>query len=306
MPDPIPAPRAAPRTAPRAATWVAAAPVVFLLLWSGGYTVAKVGIGDADPFTLLSLRYAGVLLLLAPFALVLRPPPPTGRAQWAHLAFVGFLIQVVYFGAAWTAFRLGSSAGAVALVTSLQPVLVGLAMPLVSDERVSRARWAGLALGLAGTVLVLSANAGIQVTGGAGLAFAVAALLAFTLATVWEKRFGVAHHPLTANAVHYAVGLACTLCVAVLFEPMRVAWTGALLGSLAYLVVGNSIVAIGLLLMMIRRGEATRVSALFFLVPPTSALIAWLAIDEPMAPLAWVGMGVAALGVWLATRRQGR
>lgn len=281
---------------------VAVAPTVFLLLWSGGYTVAKVGIGDADPFTLLSLRYAGVLLLLAPVALVVRPPPPRGVRQWAHLAFVGFLIQVVYFGAAWTAFRLGSSAGAVALVTSLQPVLVGLAMPLVSDERVSRGRWAGLGLGLVGTVLVLTANSGVQVTGGAGLAFAVAALLAFTLATVWEKRFGTGQHPLTANGVHYAVGLACTLPLAYLVEPMHVAWTTGLIAALAYLVVGNSIVAIGLLLMMIRRGEATRVSALFFLVPPMSAVVAWLAIDEPMAPLAWGGMGVAALGVWLATR----
>ncbi len=279
------------------------APVVFLLLWSGGYTVAKVGIGDADPFTLLSLRYAGVLVLLAPIALVVRPALPKGGRQWAHLAFVGLLIQVVYFGAAWTAFRLGSSAGAVALVTSLQPILVGLAMPLVSDERVSRARWAGLALGLLGTVLVLSANSDVQVTGGAGLAFATGALFAFTLATVWEKRFGTAQHPLTANGVHYAVGLACTLPIAWLVEPMRVAWTNELVGALAYLVIGNSIVAIGLLLMMIRRGEATRVSALFFLVPPMSALIAWLSIDEPMAPLAWGGMGVAAFGVWLATRR---
>lgn len=280
-----------------------ATPALFLLLWSGGFTVAKIGVTDADPLTLLAIRYACVLVLLAPFIAIYKPPMPRGWRAWRDLMLVGFLIQVVYFGTAWTAFRMGSSAGSVALITSLHPVLVAFIMPIMSQERVSARRWAGIALGLLGTVLVLAGNNGVQPLMGTGLLLSVLALLAFSSATIWEKRFGVAHHPLTSNGVQYAVGFACTLPLAFLLEPMHVTWTPELAWALAYLVIGNSILAISLLLMLIRQGEATRVSALFFLVPPLSALIAWLLIDEIMAPAAWLGMAVAAAGVWLATKR---
>ena len=265
--------------------------------------MAKIGVGNADPLTLLAIRYGCVLILLAPFIAIFKPSLPVTWRAWRDLMLVGFLIQVVYFGSAWNAFRFGSSAGTVALITSLHPVLVAFVMPLVSAERVSLARWSGIALGLLGTVLVLAGNSGVQPLIGTGLMLSCVALVAFSSATVWEKRFGATHHPLTSNGVQYAVGFVCTLPLAWWLEPMQVTWTPALGWALAYLVIGNSILAISLLLMMIRKGEASRVSALFFLVPPMSALIAWLMIDETMAPLAWLGMVVAAAGVWLATRR---
>ena len=172
----------------------------------------------------------------------------------------------------------------------------------MSKETVSRLRWAGLLLGLSGTTLVITGNSGIQEVSLAIVLFSIAGLLAITIATVWEKHFGVAHHPLTSNTVQYVVGFACTLPLAYLFEDMQITVTGPFLFALAYLVIGNSILAISLLLLMIRRGEATRVSALFFLVPPLSALIAWWILDESMTPLAWFGMAVAAIGVWIARR----
>lgn len=279
------------------------APALFLLLWSGGFTVAKVGLSYADPLTLLAIRYGCVVALLLPLCILYKPALPRGITQWLHLVFVGFLIQVVYFGTGWMAFVKGSSAGSLALITSLQPILVALLMPLVSSEKVSVTRWIGLVLGLVGTFLVLYGNLGIQPISVTVLLFSVSALVAFTLATVWEKRFGVSHHPLTSNMVQYLVGFLCTLPLALLFEPMNVTITPAFLAALAYLVLGNSLLAISLLLMMIRQGEATRVSALFFLVPPTAALIAWLVMDELMTPLAWGGMAVAAFGVRLATRQ---
>ena len=286
----------------RTSILVRVAPAIFLLLWSGGFTVAKIGIHDADPITLLSLRYFCVVVLLLPFVLYIRPSLPATRQEWSNLVIVGFLIQVVYFGACWTAFRLGGSAGTVALITSLQPILVALTIPALSKETVSGLRWAGLLLGLSGTTLVITGNSGIQEVSLAIVLFSIAGLLAITIATVWEKRFGTAHHPLTSNTVQYVVGFTCTLPLAYLFEDMQITVTGPFLFALAYLVIGNSILAISLLLLMIRRGEATRVSALFFLVPPLSALIAWWILDESMTPLAWFGMVVAAIGVWIARR----
>ena len=282
-----------------------AAPVIFLLLWSGGFTVAKIGIHDADPLTLLSLRYFCVLLLLLPFLFVLKPAMPTSSNQWIHLVLVGFLIQVVYFGTAWVAFSLGGSAGAVALITSLQPILVALAMPKLSQEKVSRIKWLGLLLGLCGTTMVIVGNSPVQAVTIQVVLFSGAALLAITIATILEKLNGQDHHPLTSNTVQYMVGFLCTLPLAILFEPMNVNVTLPFLLALAYLVICNSILAISLLLMMIRRGEATKVSALFFLVPPVSASIAWLILDEKMTTMAWIGMAVAASGVWLVSRKPG-
>ncbi|CAB3919292.1 DMT family transporter [Achromobacter dolens] len=289
---------------PQAATpaWLKFAPALFLLLWSSGFVVLKVGLAYADPMTFLALRYACVVALLMPFLLALRPPLPQGTRAWGHLAMVGLLLQAGYFCFTYLSLKQGMSAGGLALITSLQPILIGLLAPVIAHERVDARRWAGLGLGVSGAALVIVAKASVDLASTLGLVFAVAALLCITSGTLYEKRFGVQTHPVTSNTVQYAVGLAVTAPLAFWLEPMRLDWTGPLLGSLAYLVVGNSLVAISLLLAMLRHGEASRVSALFFLVPPSTAVIALLVLDEPIPPLAWPGMALAALGILLVTR----
>lgn len=283
--------------------WLKAAPALFLVLWSSGFVVLKVGLAYADPLTFLALRYACVVLILAPLLLALRPPLPTRVSAWGHLAMVGLLLQAGYFCFTYLSLKQGMSAGGVALITSLQPILIGLLAPALAHERVDARRWAGLALGVAGAALVIAAKASIDVLAPLGLAFAVGALLCLTGGTLYEKRFGTQIHPVASNFVQYGVGLAVSAPLAFWLEPMRIEWTGPLLGSLAYLVVGNSLVAITLLLAMIRHGEASRVSALFFLVPPCTAIIALLILREPIPPLAWPGMVLAALGILLVTRK---
>lgn len=283
-------------------TWLKIAPALFLLLWSSGFVVLKIGLAYADPMTFLALRYACVVLILTPLMLVLRPPLPRGARAWGHLAMVGLLLQAGYFACTYLSLKLGMSAGGLALIASLQPILIGLLAPMIAAEHVDLRRWAGLALGVSGAALVIIAKASIDVLAPLGLLFAVGALLCITSGTLYEKRFGVATHPVTSNLVQYAVGLAVTAPLAFWLEPMRIEWTGPLLGALAYLVVGNSLVAITLLLTMIRHGEASRVSALFFLVPPCTAVFALMALDEPIPALAWPGMALAALGILLVTR----
>jgi len=284
--------------------WLRAAPALFLLLWSGGFVFLKLGLRHADPLTFLALRYACVVGLLIGPCLWIRPALPAGIKPWLHLAVVGLLIQAGYFSFTYLSLKYGMSAGAVALVTSQQPILVGLLAPAIAGERVDRMRWIGLAMGVAGAILVITAKSSIAITP-AALAFAVLALLAMTGGTLWEKRFGTTVHPVLSNTVQYAVGLAVTAPLAFALEPMRVEWTPELAGSLAYLVIGNSIVAISLLLAMIRHGEASRVSALFFLVPPTTTVIALLVLGEPIPPMAWPGMALAAAGLYLVMGRRG-
>ncbi|MGB3288995.1 MAG: DMT family transporter [Burkholderiaceae bacterium] len=285
------------------ATWLKWAPTLFLLLWSFGFVFLKMGLAYSDPLTFLALRYACVLALLAVPFLWLRPALPATPGAWLHLTMVGLLLQAGYFSFVYLSLKLGISAGAVALITSQQPILIGLLAPSIAGERVSAGRWLGLALGVTGACIVILSKSAIEIATPAALLFAVLALLSMTGGTLWEKRYGVQTHPVTANMVQYAVGLAVSAPLAFLLEPMHIQWTPGFVMPLAYLVVCNSIVAISLLLAMIRRGEASRVSALFFLVPPVTAVIAFLILDEALPPAAWPGMALAAAGIYLVMRK---
>jgi drug/metabolite transporter (DMT)-like permease len=283
--------------------WLVAAPVIFLLLWSAGFGIAKLGLQHAEPLTLLALRYSCVLALLLPLAVIVKPTLPKSPRAWVDVAVTGFLIQVVYFGLCYVAFKSGVSAGGVAIIVCLQPILVALAAPYVAGETISRKGWIGLALGLAGAAVVITSRAQVQAENPIGIALAFAALLGITGGTLYEKRFGTSHHPITANLIQYAVGAAFTLPAAYLTEGMVVRWDAQFVWVLAYLVIGNSILAISLLLAMIRAGEVARVSALFYLVPALSALFAWPLLGEAMPPLAWAGMALAGMGVAMVSRK---
>ena len=283
--------------------WLAAAPGLFLLLWSFGFIFLKLGLAYADPFTFLALRYACVLAILLIPCLVLRPALPASPASWIHLAITGLFVQAGYFSFAYLSLKQGISAGGLAIITAQQPILVGLLAPAIAAERVGFIRWAGLLLGVAGAAIVIMAKSTIEVASAAGLLFGVLALLCMTAGTLWEKRYGTEEHPITANMIQYSVGLVVAAPLAFFLEPMHVQWTIGLFTSLAYLVVGNSIIAISLLLAMVRRGEASRVSALFCLVPPTTALLALPILDEAIPVLAWPGMILAVAGIYLVMRK---
>jgi drug/metabolite transporter (DMT)-like permease len=283
--------------------WLIAAPVVFLILWSAGFAIAKIGVDHAPPLTLLALRYGLVVVLLAPLAVILRPPLPRSPRAWADVAIVGFLIQVVYFALCYIAFKSGVSAGGVAIIVCLQPILVALIAPRFVGERVGVRGWIGLGLGLAGAGMTIAARSSIAAENLFGVAMTVLALFGITAGTLWEKRFGVSQHPITMNLIQYGVGALVTIPLALLTEDPTIRWTGEFVAVLAYLVIGNSIIAIGLLLAMIRRGEVARVSSLFYLVPPLSALFAWPMLGEAMPALGWVGMALAATGVAMVSRK---
>ena len=286
--------------------WLLLAPVAFTLLWAGGYSVAKLGLLYAEPMTLLSMRFAAVVILLFPLYLIIRPALPKRPADWMHLAVVGLLVQAVYFGFCWWAFKTGVSAGVLAIFMSLQPILVAILAPYLARERVSWKRWLGLILGLAGVAIVIIARSDIRPPTWAGVGFSILGLLGITSGVLYEKRFGISYHPIVANMVQYCAGFLAVIPIAFLTETMEVQWTGELIAALSYLVIGNSILAISLLLAMIRAGEVARVSSLMFLVPPLAALFGWLLLGEEMPPVAWAGMAVAAIGVSIAIRRTNR
>ncbi len=275
-------------------------PPLFILLWSSGFIFVAIGLRDADPLTLLAARYALVEAVLLPVALVVRPALPRGAA-WLHLGVVGLLVQGGHFAGINLSLADGFAPGASALVTCLQPILVGLLAPWIAGETVSRRRWLGLVLGLLGAVVVILSRSEIGGLPLRGLLFSLLALACITAGTLYERRFGSRVHPVTASAVQCGVGFLAVLPLAAWLEPMRLHWTAGLVMSLAYLVIANSIVALTLLLAMVRLGEASRVSALFFLVPPMTAVLAWLVLGQHLAPLGWAGLAISAAGVAIVT-----
>ncbi|MEM8838484.1 MAG: DMT family transporter [Pseudomonadota bacterium] len=286
--------------------WLLAAPAIFLFLWSGGYVVAKIGLSYAEPLSLLVLRFFLVLVLMGAIALFVRPPLPEKAADWGHLAVVGFLMQSVHFGMVYLAMKAGVAAGTAALILSLNPVLVAVGAPYFVAERVSWKQWLGLMLGLCGAAVVIVSRSDIDPPSLLGFTCAALGLSGIAAATLWEKRFGLSHHPVTANLIGYGAGFLGLLPFALALESFRFDWSFEFGLVLVYLVIGNSVIAVGLLLAMIRAGAASQVSSLFFLTAPVAAVMAWLSLGDAMPMAAWVGMALAATGVFIATRPRAR
>lgn len=269
------------------------APFVFLVLWSGGYGFAKLALDHAEPMTLLALRYALALAVLAPLALWRRPTWPP---HWPAVVLTGALIQGGYFGLAYLAMKQGMNAGTTAILMALQPALVAL---LGDGSR----PWLGLVLGFAGVVLAVSSQGALGPSPWGAVALALGALAGITGATVFEKARGQKTDPVAGGMIQYAVGLALVAPVAWATESRQVDWHPDLVLALAWLVLGNSLISITLYIGMLARGDATRVSALMFLVPPLAMALAWALLAEPLPPLALAGLALSALGVYIVTRQ---
>ena len=284
------------------ATLASLMPLLFVLLWSTGFIGAKLGLPDCEPLTLLTLRYACVLLVMGAVAFGTRAPWPADRRQWLHIGVSGLLIHAVYLGGVFTAIRLGLPAGVTALVVGLQPVLTALGAGLVLRERVRATQWTGLALGLAGVVLVVANKVAGGPSAAALLVPAVIALVGITAGTLYQKRFCAAFDLRAGSVIQFLPCLVVTALVASRTETMVVHWTPAFAFALAWLVLVLSVGAVSLLNMLIRSGSAVNVASLFYLTPPTTALIAWAMFGETLTGLALGGMVLAVAGVWLARK----
>ncbi len=278
------------------------APPLFIFIWATGYVVAKLAAPWADPLTFLCWRYAGVVALMAALAVAARAPWPQRHAL-AHLAVAGVLIQAVYLAGVWVAIRRGLPAGTAALIVNLQPVLVAALAPVVG-ERVAPRQWLGVALGLAGVVLVIWHK--LALSGGMALpvALCVAALLGITGGTLYQKRFVPQFDLRTGQVVQFAASLAVTLPAAWLLEPMHIEWNAPVLAALAWSVLVLTAGGISLMFYMLRHGRVTAVSSTMYLVPSVTSVMAWALFGETLGAQALVGMGVTLLGVYLVVAKR--
>ena len=281
--------------------WIKAMPVVFVLIWSTGFIVARFAMPQSPPMKFLAVRYALSILCFVPWIVLAKVPWPTDRAQWQHLAVTGVLMHACYLGGVWAAVKAGMGSGLVALIVGLQPVLT--AFWLTSrGGRIARWQWLGLNLGFVGLLMVVSRKFG---SGGEAhwlnMALAIGALFGITIGTLYQKRFVAPCDVRTASVIQLSAALLATLPLALL-EAEAMHWNADLLGAMAWSVLALTLGGSSLLYLLIQRGAAASVTSLMYLVPPCTALMAWVLFSEPITALTIAGTLITAVGVSLVVR----
>lgn len=276
-------------------------PLLFVVLWSTGFIGARLGLPHAPPLSFLLARYVVVIACMALIALASRAPWPASPQAWFHIGVSGLLVHGFYLGGVFVAISKGLPAGVASLVVSVQPLLTAVLAGWLMGELVRPRQWLGLVLGFVGVALVVFHKLGAAF-GLVAVVPALVALLAITLGTLYQKRY-CPHFDWRTGAVAQFVPTALlTGLLAWASETRPIEWTGEFVFALGWLVFVLSLGAVSLLNWLIRHSNAINIASLFYLVPPCTALFAWLLFGETFTGLALVGMGLAVAGVYLARK----
>ena len=283
--------------------WLAAAPVIFVLLWSTGFIGARLTAPYAEPLSFLAYRFAIVAVILALWSLVVRAPWPSAQDAW-RATLAGAFIHGGYLGSVYWAVFHGMPAGVSALIIGLQPLMTAfLAAPLLG-EKISGRHWIGLVVGIAGISMVLWpkltwSDYGITpVT----IAVSVAGTLFIAGGSIYQKRFAAGLDMRTGNVFQFIGATVVVFIGAALTETFQVTWNAPVIFAMFWVVFVLSIGAITLLYLMIRHGDVSKVAGLFYLVPASTAIMAWLLFDETLLIIQMAGMAVCAAAVILVMR----
>jgi drug/metabolite transporter (DMT)-like permease len=277
-------------------------PVAFVLIWSTGFVVARLGMPHAQPLTFLAARFAFSALAFCAWVRISGAAWPRSRVQVMHLAVTGVLMQAGYLGGVWCAVKAGLGAGLVALVVGLQPVLTALWVSARGQgQRVRMLQWLGLGLGLTGLLLVVWQKLSLGQASAASMGMATLALASITAGTLYQKRWLQPCDVRSASAVQLLAALLVTLPLAFL-EPWQFDLHPDLLMALAWSVVVLTLGGSSLLYLLLQRGAATAVSSLMYLVPPCTAVMAWWLFNETLSVPVFAGLALTAAGVALVVR----
>jgi len=289
-------------TATREPGWVPFVPVAFVLLWSSGFIACKAGLVDAGPMTFLFLRFLAATAVMAVIAWLWKAPWPADMREAGHVVVAGVLMHALYLGPNFYAVSRGVPVGMNALVGALQPLLTAVLASRFMGERVGPLQWTGLVLGIGGIAMVVFDKIAFDLALWPEFLGTLVALASITVGTLYQKHFCPRMDLRSGPALQFAASTVLIALPLALLEGWQVEWTGNFIASLTWLVVlSGTIYAI--LIWLFRRGAATRVASLFFLVPPVTSAATWLAFGERLGPLALSGMAVTVVAVALATRK---
>lgn len=292
------------QTAAARPLWHFFMPPLFVLLWASGFVVTKLGVRFAEPFTFLLYRFVIVAGLMAAIALATGAPWPRSWRFAGHIAIVGLFLQAMYLGGVYTAIARGIPAGISALIVGVQPIITAVVVGPLLGERVRTRQWLGLVLGFLGIGLVLWNKLSLGIGQLEGAAWNIVGLIGITVATLYQKKYCSQMDWRSGGVIQYGAAAVVTYAMTLITgETGAIHWSRDIIIAYAWLIFVLSIGAISLLGWLIRRGEASRVVSLFYLVPPTAALGSWLLFNETLGPLALLGMAITVVGVALVARR---
>ncbi len=283
--------------------WIVCAPGLFVLFWASGFPAVKFGVQFIEPFTLMTVRSAlnvAIVLAILPFITVRWP---RSWREAGHIAVAGFLLQFAYLGCMFVALGEGVSQGAAALIAGMQPLLTAALVGRVLSERISLRQWGGFVLGFGGLAVVMSERFSIGT--GTTLGFGAIALTPFliTAGSLYQKRYCADMDLRSGLIIQHLTSAIASGAVAFGFETREVVWGPEIAFTVVWLSLVLSIAATNLYFIMLRRGEAARVSSLFYLTPPTAVAMGYLTFGETFGPVALGGFAIAATGVALVTMR---
>ncbi len=283
--------------------WVRAMPAVFVLIWSTGFIVARYGMPHAPPFSFLAMRYAFSIFCFSIWIYLAKVKWPQTRQEVLHLSITGILMHAGYLGGVWAAVKAGMGSGLSALIVGFQPVLTAIWLSsrgTTAENKISQRQWMGLILGFLGLLLVvwrkLTQGSALDHVNLVNFSFALMALLSITLGTLYQKSFVKPCDVRSANTIQLMAALVVTMPLAFM-ETEAIQWNAELWGAMAWSVLGLTLGGSSLLYLLIQKGAAASVTSLMYLVPPCTAILAWMLFDEPITLVTLLGIALTAWGV---------
>ena len=277
-------------------------PLFFILLWSSAFISGKVIVEDASPFAALSFRFALVTIgfflysffkkeiIIAPF-------------KYLFESFsTGVLFHGIYLGGCWYAFSIGMPAAIVALIVTLQPILTNILSGPLFNEKITWKQWLGISLGFLGSLLVLGIDFENELPL-EGILISIVALAAITIGTLWQKKLGGKLSLSVSNGYQAFGGYVFNLILIYFFEDPFINFTTSFVLGMTHQILLVSFGAFTILMFLIKAGSVSKTTTLFFLVPPTSAIMAYIFINESLTTSDLIGLFIATLGVYIATRK---
>ncbi len=295
------APRPSARVQASGALGTAAA-ILYVFLWASAFVPSRILARSAPPLTILWIRFVIAGGLLFAGARIAGLPAPRGKGTWLRLLLLGAGGNALYLGLSYEALR-HLSAGMGSIVASTNPLILALLAPWLLREPLTLRKATGLLLGFSGVLLAMHTRASSQEARPIDVIISAIGVLSFVFSNILYKRWQLRPHPVLLNAAQlFLAGVVLVPAALVLEGPPRVVWTAEVIASLSYLIVVLSIGASMLWFWILHHGEASRVSAFFFLTPVFGLLLGAAMLGEPLAPLDGVALLVIAIGLWLVTR----
>jgi len=276
-------------------------PFIFILLWSSAFITTKPIIDNSDPFAALAFRFALVTFGFFLFSLYSKEKILVNKRNFFESFFSGVLFHGFYLGGVFYSISIGMPTGIAALIVTLQPILTNALSGPILNEKVSVKQWVGVLLGFVGAALVLGFDIGSKIPA-AGLVATIIALLAITFSTLWQKKLSN-NLPLSVSNTYQALG-GCVfhLLIIFLFVDPYIDFTQTFIIAMSHQIFLVSFGAFTILMYLIKNNSASKTVSIFFLIPATSAFMAWLFLNENLTNLDLIGFLITSIGVYIATR----